>query len=58
MSIRYQSDTFMLDRYLIDVDPRVFAIWIEILAVEAAAEYWSQGLLLLTLCVLNFSEGT
>ena len=26
-SIRYRADTFALDRYLIDVDPRVFAIW-------------------------------
>ena len=28
MSMRYLSDTFMSDRYLIDVDPRVFAIWV------------------------------
>ena len=26
-SIRYRSDTKVSDRYLIDVDPRVFAIW-------------------------------
>ena len=27
MSIRYRSDANVSDRYLIDVDPRVFAIW-------------------------------
>ena len=28
MSIRYRSDAKVSDRYLIDVDPRVFAIWV------------------------------
>ena len=27
-SIRYRSDTFASGRYLIDVDPKVFAIWV------------------------------
>ena len=26
-SIRYRSDTFASDQYLVDVDPRVFSIW-------------------------------
>ena len=29
-SIRYRSDTFVSDRYLIDVDLRIFAIWVAI----------------------------
>ena len=40
-SIRHRFDTYVSDRCLIDVDPRVFAIWVA--ALKYISEYFHSG---------------
>ena len=37
-SIRHRSDTFASDRWLIDIDPMVFDIWVE--AIHSRRAFW------------------